>query len=155
MKNNNENSHKHLQNSEINIEQREKGTPFKVPAGYFDHLPNEINNIVNKQQTKPVIRFSLIQSVISIAAILAVVFITVWYMNDANNQVKKQQFSVTYEDIIESGMVSEYNENTLLNHYITSYSENYDDSQFDVYVDEYNDYLIQNNIDINILINEL
>ena len=109
-----------------------QGPEFRTPAGYFDQFPAAISERIAKPVTgKGIITMPRIAVLVPL---MLVVVAAVYYL--------------TYDEIVSSGYVSDFDEQTL---YLEATAvQTYDSDYY-----EYKNYLIENNIDITLIISEL
>lgn len=68
-----------MDNKRIRLEDLKKETPFSVPDGYFDQLPQMIQSrIVSEPVKRPLVRWSWQRSVALVSA-MSLIFVLVWF----------------------------------------------------------------------------
>ncbi len=133
-----------------------KRNVFIAPANYFDKLPLEIADKIHSGRTSAgLFNFSL-PRLIGVAALIAIAIAgsMLWYSD--TNSSKLSETVLTYDDILNSEMVGDMDETVLFDAYSKSHQlssnqnvQTVNDSQ------ALENYLIENNTDIILIINEL
>lgn len=125
-----------------------KELPFKVPDGYFENLSNRI--LQNKDQ-KPALTIRLYLRVAAVASILIVISISVFYFLNQNPEEKiayqMQGFNPIPDELLQ------VDESTIIE-YLPSEPE-LDNSPASVEKDEIINYLVENNIDEDLIYEEI
>lgn len=122
--------------------------PFKAPNGYFDSLTSKIQDKLNQDQNLVNANVNAKRPVF-ILAILLTVCISAgisFYLINSNNPHPKE-IACTYDDMIESGYYSEFDESALSEKYLACQPSNVNDDK------AIEDYLI-NNSDESLLTNQ-
>lgn len=120
--------------------------PFKVPDGYFDALPSLIQEKISNQRKMSYFKSHFFYKPVAIAAVVIAVFFLVWIYNFPEKNVLSE--TIAQEDLFQSGYINEIDDQLL--------AEVIDENNF--YSDPEQpeaDYLINNEIDINTLIEYL
>lgn len=131
-----------------NIEQLKKENQFSVPANYFEDLPQQIQ--ARKNQTKPNIIFSTnwYYKILAPTMIVITLFASYYlYQNNTTSELTPQEISevIINEELIQidEEMIYEVYAETATLHQNESENE------------EIIDYLINDNISINLILEEL
>jgi len=134
-----------------------KRNVFTAPVNYFDKLPLEIADKIHsgRNNTAGVFRLSM-PRLIGFATIIAVAITGSVFLYTANNSKILSEPMLSYNDLLNSELVSDLDETMLFE----AYSESNDLSdnqnvQAQSEITELEDYLIENNTDITLIINEL
>jgi len=128
---------------------------FSVPANYFEKLPIEISDKISSQKTaEKGVLFTFPKLVMAAAVVIAVIVTgSMYYLNSGKSE--KSQVVLTYDDLIQSGIAYEYDDLMLMEHYYSFQNgDNPVNDSANVH-NSMNDYLIEDNIDITLIINEL
>jgi len=147
------------ENHNDDLKNMPKENPFKVPEGYFDTLTERIEEKIYTQpetEKKNVVRFlSSVKNQIALAAGFAL-FVIISYAimhyvmkGNTGEQVLNQQFA----DIIESE-IGDYETSILIDAYIETQKEAIP-NDIELPDEEMIEYLITEDIDIELIINEL
>ncbi len=134
-----------------------KQNVFKTPDAYFDKLPLEISDKIQARKSvdqgvlAPV--FSRMQLVAFALVVIAVISGSVFYLYQ-NKEENKSESTLSYQDLINTDIVTEMDENMLLDAYAeegiaTNVNQNEKETS------PMEDYLIENHTDITLIINEL
>ena len=134
-----------------------KELPFQVPEGYFDDLPNRINErIIREEESK---RFSIINFLkpipIALAASLLLLFglFNSVFFKSTEEVITQKELS---DYVIESEIVDEIDLDLILDQSDLAYSyELFDSEVSNKEIEGIQNYLIDEEIDINDIINEL
>jgi hypothetical protein len=128
--------------------------PFIAPDGYFDSLPTIISERITAEKEKPfwvtwrtiVLRPRLTAALVSVLMVAG----AWWYFSNrtGNNQNGSEEIAVTYADIVESGIFYEWDELLLVEELAANSTDEPESTDME-------NYLIENETDINNLINEL
>jgi len=123
-----------------------QGPEFRTPAGYFDQFPAAISERIAKPVTgKGIITMPRIAVLVPL---MLVVVAAVYYLTSIQQESGQSASYLTYDEIVSSGYVSDFDEQTL---YLEATAvQTYDSDYY-----EYKNYLIENNIDITLIISEL
>lgn len=125
--------------------------PFKAPEGYFEDLSDRISSRLNAR-TSPKPLFPRLAVVGSLAAVVIALF---FYLNDSTeNQhptTLTQQTYISVDELEENVSLSEFDDNLIvetlvLNDASTDELEEWDEAE---------DYLIENNVELSLIISEL
>ncbi len=129
--------------------------PFTVPHGYFDSLSSRIQDRINAPQAisiwekllLPLQRPAFAYVTITIAMLICA---SVYFTQKKNNVATPQvaEVNITADDIYNSGIIYEYDENTLTEVLAANTSTKQSSTELE-------DYLIDINTDESDLINEL
>lgn len=122
------------------------GPEFRVPDHYFDRLPSDIS----ERMARPVAGnsfFSLPRLVTVMSVVLVVALAAGYYQYRLQQSDKTVQY-FTYDEIINSVYVGEFDDQML-------YLEIANDPSFDQTDIDYNNYLIENNVDLSLIMSEL
>jgi hypothetical protein len=126
-----------------------KQNPFSTPEGYFEKLPYEIADRVHTSKS------GTIQSILSfktimISGVAAMLLVVAMFLINKRNEVYKHE--LTAEDITTSVLMTEIEESVIIDELqsssfaeVTPVAEN----------EHIHDYLIENQTDITLIINEL
>lgn len=122
------------------------GPEFRVPEGYFDELPAHVSEkITNPAPEKGFISFPRLAAVLSVVLVIA---LTAFYLASLQKEDQKAAQYLTYDEMIESGYVAQFDEQML-------YLEVTSDQTYDQSYYEYKNYLIENNIELSLIMSEL
>jgi hypothetical protein len=125
---------------------------FSVPEGYFDKLPLQIVDKIHYNTVPPFFTLPRLAVIVTILAFVLIAGGAYFFTSSMN---EKAEITLTYDEILRSGITYEMDEQFLLEHYyslpaVTNENEDATELQKSM-----NDYLIENNIDITLIINEL
>ena len=121
-------------------------SPFEVPEGYFDTLPGQIRDRMHQPAPVKILTMPRLAVAACVAAVLVTGF---YYLSDVGSVPQTSQIQITDEHIEEAGYLSLMDEDMILE----SISHEVLDSLQEETI--FNDYLIENRTDINLIINEL
>ncbi len=130
-------------------------TVFQTPEHYFEKLPASISEKIHEGKSGVTSNKWIPAKVLAFAVVVLVVILSgVFYFN---HQDEKQAFTpiLSYDDIIGSGMVSQMDETLLLEVYESGVEINDSATISTTETNHLQDYLIENNTDITLIINEL
>jgi len=126
-----------------------KQNPFSVPGGYFEKLPYEITDRVHTDKSGT-IQTILSFKTIMVSGVAAVLLIVAMFLINKKNDVYKHE--LTAEDITTSVLMTDIEESVIIDELqapsfaeVTTVAEN----------EPIHDYLIENQTDITLIINEL
>ncbi len=131
-----------------NIEQLKKENQFSVPANYFEELPQHIH--ARKNQTKPSTIFSnqLFYKMLAPTMVLVTLFTSYYiYQNNTTTELTAQEIS---EVIIDQELI-QMDEEMIYEVYAETATSNQTESENEEIID----YLINDNISINLILEEL
>lgn len=131
-----------------NIEQLKKENQFSVPANYFEELPQQIH--AKRTSTKPNSIFSnqFFYKVLTPTMVIVTLFVSYYiYQNNTTTELTSQEIS---EVIIDQELI-QMDEEMIYEVYAETATSNQTESQNEEIID----YLINNNISINLIIEEL
>lgn len=130
------------------LQKAERKNPFTTPDGYFEKLPL---NIADKLAAPTAPLFST-PRLVFIAGMLASVLVAgMWYFSGNTQQVSENQVVLSYDDL----PVSSIEDELVLDAFADVETSAEDDDAGTDETDTYHDYLIENNTDISLIINEL
>ena len=122
--------------------------PFTTPEGYFEKLPLDI---ADKMAAPSAPLFST-PKLIFIAGMLASVLVAgMWYFSGNTGQSAENQVVLSYDDL----PVSAIEDELVLDAFVDVSTATDDEDSGSDDSDTYHDYLIENNTDISLIINEL
>lgn len=126
---------------------------FHTPEYYFVKLPVQVADSIHRNAPN---RNWNMARVISLTGLAAVLIVAVSFYFTGSNFEKETSTELSYDDLLNSGMVAEMDENLLFEEYefitsekIISNTEIEDDAE------HLKEYLIESNTDITLIINEL
>ncbi|MGE0561707.1 MAG: hypothetical protein AB7O47_07820 [Flavobacteriales bacterium] len=131
-----------------NIEQYKKENQFSVPANYFEELPQQIQ--ARKNRTKPNTVFSnqLFYKVLAPTMVIVTLLASYYlYQNNSNTELTPQEIS---EVIIDQELI-QMDEEMIYEVYAETATSNQTESENEEIID----YLINDNISINLILEEL
>jgi len=139
-----------------NVESMIDKNAFTVPDGYFDRLREDIKSSAGTGRGR-IYRLPSMFPQVAVAAILLLSVISVsWYLlSQRKQETDKVTTAFTYDDLMNSSLLLDYDDDVLYEHYISLQSEPEETSSQKPATTEVNDYLIENEIDLNLIINEL
>lgn len=130
------------------LQKAERKNPFNTPDGYFEKLPL---NIADKLAAPSAPLFST-PRLVFIAGMLASVLVAgMWYFSGNTQQVSGNQVVLSYDDL----PVSSIEDELVLDAFADVETSSEDDEAGTDDNETYHDYLIENNTDISLIINEL
>ena len=126
---------------------------FKTPVGYFDELPLRISEkiVASSNQVNNVTH--LVWRWVVAGVGIAGVLLLFWYMGASPDSGNKPVEYLTYQDIEVSGSFYDIDEHLILESYFSS--GNSESSAVNTEISAMKDYLIDQNTDIELIINEL
>jgi hypothetical protein len=139
------------------LARREKKNNFSVPENYFENLNSIVQDKIaatRKQRWQERVFVFLFQQKLVLASLLIVIiFGSVYYFKNAGNTIlpfdnTQQELALTDDDV--NALAAELDEHTVTEFYAQSISASTENSNTEI-----EEYLIDNNIDVNSLINEL
>ena len=122
------------------------GPEFRVPQGYFDELPSAISERIARPVSAK--GFFTLPRLITVMSVVVVVALAAFYLSSLQKEEQKTAQYLTYDEMIESGFVSEFDEQML-------YLEVTSDQSYDQSYYEYKNYLIENNIELSLIMSEI
>ena len=137
---------------------RENGEPYQVPPGYFSKLEDDVLSGI---QTKNESVFNLVlnrlkRPQVSVPIGLALVAITLLLLTkkpaEEINIINPQ---ISQEELINSGILLDMDEDLLLESYFSALPEQANLTEEAVFFNEAEQYLIDNKMDVNLIMNEL
>ncbi len=133
-----------------------KNEVFQTPPAYFDNLPLQIiNRLEQNRQPSSVFGISGFAK-ISIAAVMSVVLlISGWYFFSDNSGSRMQQQAFSYDELLNSGLVYDFENRLLIEHYFQTTQIDSSGNAIPDNDQSINNYLIENDTDISLIINEL
>ena len=148
MKNNTE----HNRNEEHDWMKDVPGTePFKAPEGYFDDLSDRISSRLTAR-TSPKPLFPRLAVVGSLAAVVIALF---FYLNDSkdNNHPSTlaQESSIAIDELEENISLSDFDDNLIVETLVMNDASTDELNEWD----DAEDYLIENNVELSLIISEL
>jgi uncharacterized protein HemX len=129
---------------------------FRVPDGYFESLPSVISNKINKSDNtlKDNSVNPLIKWAVAAAVILGIIAAGWIYFQKQSMESQRQTATVfTYDELLSSGLIYEYENRLLIEHYFSAAGNN--GIQVSDSVRSLNNYLIDHDIDVELIFNEL
>ncbi|MBL0342816.1 MAG: hypothetical protein IPP71_19155 [Bacteroidetes bacterium] len=135
-----------------------KKNVFLTPDNYFEKLPLEISDKIQSGKTLQG-KFGLVQNHLNRRLLTAFMVLVVTiaggilYWNKTQNP-NQSETVLSYEDLINSDFVSELDESMLVDAYMSE-TINTDEDLNEVDNTILEDYLIENNTDITLIINDL
>jgi hypothetical protein len=130
--------------------------PYHVPDGYFENLTEQINDKIhasNPSAIKSVFGINLPVMKIAAAAGMIAIAVSLLYFLTGKPEQGTADAVITYEQLYHSDMMDELDESLLINSYISDAEDAGDETGSDS--NDMDDYLIENNIDLSLIINEL
>jgi hypothetical protein len=122
---------------------------YRVPDGYFNELPGMISDRISDSNAR-VPAYGRWSVRLALAGLAGLVLSTgIWYFNQ-HQEMETVTPQLTYDFLVESGTWYELDEHLI----VEELSDEVIDRQQDP-EDNYDDYLIEHNTDINLIINEL
>jgi len=136
-----------------NLSKINKENPFKIPDGYFDKFPLQMQEKINNtaiSNTKLNSRFKL-QPYLAYAAVFSGLIISVYFTFDYINNQKIKQNTLTAKTTIEADFSVDYsiNENYIVDAMVSSENTNEEESYNS---DDIENYLADNEIETNLVI---
>ena len=148
----------HNQNDEPNLDFLKESAgknAFRVPENYFEKLPVEIADKIHSGAAERVSSPVLRPVFIGLTALCAIIItIGLFYFNSTNyKELTQPRFS--YNDLDSSGYIASMDENLITDELAGQNIQIEDASPASAETDQIKDYLIDNNTDITLIINEL
>ena len=135
------------------LKQMKKENVFYTPENYFEKLPSNISDRIHKKSTTPELAkvWSPVR-ILSYSTLAVLIVVAGWFYFSNPASEKIAPSVLTYEDLDKSGIVSEMDETMLMEEYTVAAN-----AQIDVVENQevFKEYLIDNNTDITLIINEL
>lgn len=122
------------------------GPEFRAPEGYFDELPSAISERIARPVSDK--GFFTLPRLVTVMSVVLVVAVAAFYLSSLQKEDQKAAQYLTYDEVMESGYVSEFDEQML-------YLEVTSDQSYDQSYYEYKNYLIENNIELSLIMSEL
>ena len=126
-----------------------KSNPFIAPEGYFDNLPNRINETIHKPAHASARPLWLTRFAMPAMAVVAMVWVISAVVKKPAATDTASGITLTNDHIAETGYLMQMDESLLLE---SLSSEELSEMAGD---EGFQDYLIENKVDINLIINEL
>lgn len=130
---------------------------FKTPENYFELLPIQISDRIQSgksvRETTAAFVFSKLHLITTLGIVACLIAGGIFYLNLSNSGSKSEQI-LSSDDLINAGIVTEIDENILIEEY-AELSTTSQESQKVAQNISLEDYLIENNTDITLIINEL
>lgn len=130
---------------------------FKTPENYFELLPIQISDRIQSGKsvrgTAATFVFTKLRLITTLAIVTCLIAGGIFYLN-LSNSGSKSELILSSDDLINTGIVTEIDENLLIEEY-AELSTTSQESQKVAQNNSLEDYLIENNIDITLIINEL
>jgi len=142
-------------NEEMHFDGIERKNVFSTPSEYFDQLPDQISNKISALTSRESgLLFNQHRLLFATAIVIAAIFTgSLYFINSGSDE--KSHVILSYDDLIGSGMVDEFENSMLIEHYISLQSESLSEHSDTSNKSSMNEYLIENDIDITLIINEL
>lgn len=132
-----------------------KRNVFTTPVNYFDKLPLEVADKIHSERNDAGLYRSSVPKLIGFATLIAIVIAGGVLLYNGSNSKKISESVLTYDDLINLEMVTEIDESMIFEAYTESSNLSGNQNQQSVETTELEDYLIENNTDITLIINEL
>lgn len=131
--------------------------PFRVPDGYFDRFPNKIAERIAEENQSKVIRFAVLlkpASLLAIAATLITIAVVSYKIFNKPADAFDQDEISTY--VYQEGIIDELSDEEILGYsdYAAADSTSYS-SKSDLVTNTIQNYLLDEDVDINDIINEM
>ncbi|MCB9174316.1 MAG: hypothetical protein H6589_06885 [Flavobacteriales bacterium] len=131
-----------------NIEQLKKENQFTVPANYFEDLPQQIHARKNQTKSNTIFSTNWYYKILAPTMVVVTLFASYYlYQNNSNTELTPQEIS---EIIIDQELI-QFDEEMIYE----VYAETAAQTQTETQDEEIIDYLINDNISINLILEEL
>lgn len=133
-----------------------KRNVFSAPVNYFDKLPIDIADKIHSQKNASEIFSGSVPKLIGFATLIAIIIIGGVLLYPGYESPKISEPDLSYDDLINSELVGEIDESM----FVEAFAESHDLSEHQTAqkskdIKDIEDYLIDNNTDIALIINEL
>ena len=128
---------------------------FSVPENYFEKLPIDITDRISSHAASEKKWLFAFPKLAILTAIVLAVSLTgsLYFINLKKTDIP--QTIITYEDLQSLEIADEFEDYMLIEHFLSLQTENPSENVSTNSQNKMNDYLIENNIDINLIISEL
>ena len=139
------------------LKKMNRSNVFHTPEHYFEKLPVLISDQIHKKTTTDSVHNWMPARVAAFSGLVLVAIVAGWFYFSGVKSENSSSPVLSYDDLVGSGMVSEMDESMLMEEYAaqTNIASGMNQTQVVSNQELIKEYLIENNTDITLIINEL